>query len=151
MNKARAEYNVPMTLDEAARHRETFFKTYPGVARWHRQIANSRCTETRTLLGRRVLVGPDDFYGGKANYVIQGTAADGIKQALALLWERRHECPDALLIWAVHDEIGLEVGAGQAEAAAAWLKSCMIDGMQPLLYPLPVQVEITISQTWAGN
>jgi DNA polymerase-1 len=140
-----------MTLDEAACHRETFFRTYPGIGRWHRQITNGRATETRTLAGRRALVGLDDFYGAKANYVIQGTAADGIKQALGLLWQRRHECPDALLIWVVHDEIGLEVGTDQAKAAAAWLERCMVDGMRPLLYPVPVEVEIITSPTWAGE
>jgi DNA polymerase-1 len=36
---------------------------------------------------------------------VQCTGADGLKFALALLWERRHECPGAAPILAVHDEV----------------------------------------------
>ncbi|VTU02587.1 unnamed protein product [Gemmataceae bacterium] len=37
------------------------------------------------LGGRRVAVEPDQFFGAKANYVINGTGGDGLKRALVLL------------------------------------------------------------------
>jgi hypothetical protein len=51
-----------------------------------------------------------------------GACADGLKLALALLWERRDECPEAIPILAVHDEIVVEVKDDKAAATQAWLK-----------------------------
>jgi DNA polymerase I-like protein with 3'-5' exonuclease and polymerase domains len=53
-------------------------------------------------------------------------------------------------VLAVHDEIVIECDAGQAEAAGAWLKQAMLDGMVPLAAPVPVEVEVTIAPTWGG-
>jgi DNA polymerase-1 len=148
--KARADFAVEMTLPEANRYRATFFATYQGIARWHDAIRSSAATETRTLTGRRALVKADDFYGGKANYVVQGTGADGLKLALALLWERRREVPGAFPVMAVHDEIVVECDVDQADAAADWLKRAMTDAMAPLIDPVPVKVEVSVGETWAG-
>jgi DNA polymerase-1 len=85
------------------------------------------------------------------NSPVQGSGADGLKLALALLWERRAECPGAFPVLAVHDEIVVECDAGQADAAAAWLRQAMLDGMTPLLDPVPVEVEVRIARTWGGD
>ena len=50
---------------------------------------------------------------------MQGTGADGLK--LALLYERRDECPGAVPILAVHDEIVVECDEGEAEKVEAQL------------------------------
>ena len=73
---------------------------------------------------------------------MQGTGADGLKAALALLWERRAECPGAVPVLAVHDEIVVECDAGRADVTAAWVKTAMVDGMAPLVAPVPVEVEV---------
>jgi DNA polymerase-1 len=91
------------------------------------------------------------FFGGKANYAVQGSGGDGLKLALALLWERRHEVPGAFPVAVVHDEIVVEAGAEQVEAASSWLKQAMVDGMAPLLDPVPVEVELQAAPTWAGD
>ncbi len=77
--------------------------------------------ETRTLTGRRVLIPKDHWYGARANYIVQGTGGDGIKAALALLWDRREQCPHAFPILAVHDEIVIEADEDKAEQAEKWL------------------------------
>jgi len=87
----------------------------------------------------------------KLNTPVQGTGADGLKQALALLWERRQDCPGAFPVLAVHDEVVLEADAGQADAVWAWLKQAMLDGMTPLIDPVPVEVDVKVSRTWAGD
>ena len=84
------------------------------------------------------------------NFPVQGTAADGMKAAVGLLWERRDQCPGAVPVLFVHDEIVVEVAADRADAAAAWLKTCMVDGMAPLITPVPVEVEATVGPTWGG-
>jgi DNA polymerase-1 len=37
-----------------------------------------------------------------------------------------------------------------AEAVAAWLRQAMVDGMAPLIDPVPVAVDVSIGRTWAG-
>jgi DNA polymerase-1 len=147
---AKAKYDLDLTEAEAAAYRRSFFELYHGVKRWHEGIRRQRATQTRTLAGRRVLVDADGFYGSKFNYVVQGTGGDGIKRALALLWERRHQCPGAFPVMVIHDEIIVEADAGQAGAAEAWLKAAMVDAMTPLISPVPVEVEAHIGQTWGG-
>jgi DNA polymerase-1 len=148
--KARIEYGVPMTEDEARGYRDAFFRTYPALQAWHRRLARQGGTETRTILGRSVQIERDASPGKRANYAVQGTGGDGIKMALALLWERRAECPSARPILVVHDEVVLEVPADHAEAAAAWLRRAMLDGMAPLIDPVPLDVVPEIIPTWGG-
>src|SRR5262249_51840981 len=103
--------------------------------------------ETRTLAGRRRL-GVERFTE-KLNTPVQGTGADGFKQALGLLWERRGQCPGAAPGLAEHDEIVGEGPAEQAEAAQGWLTAAMVDGMQPLLPDVPVGVEVQLGRDWS--
>jgi hypothetical protein len=84
-------------------------------------------------------------------YVVQGSGADGVKAALALLWERRGEVPGAFPVLVVHDEVVVECDEGQAGAAAAWLKQAMLDGLAPLLEPVPVEVEVRTAPSWGGD
>ena len=132
---------------EADRYRTAFFRAYPGLARWHRSTPDAP-VDTRTLTGRRRL-GVNRFTE-KLNTPVQGTGADGIKLALALLGERREQLPGAFPVLAVHDEIVLECPADQADAAAAVLKTAMIDAMAPIIDPVPVEVEVTTAPSWGG-
>jgi DNA polymerase-1 len=149
--KAKAEYGIDLSVEDARRYRESFFRTYPAIQSWHNRIKRQKAKETRTLAGRRVLVEADGFFGGKANYVVQGTGGDGVKLALALLWERHGEVPGAFPVMVIHDEIVVECDQGQAEAAAMWLRQAMLDGMAPLIEPVPVEVEVKVARTWAGG
>jgi DNA polymerase I-like protein with 3'-5' exonuclease and polymerase domains len=65
--------------------------------------------------------------------------------------ERRGEMPGAFLVLAVHDEIVVECEEAQAGAAALWLKQAMLDGMAPLVVPVPVEVEVKASRTLGGD
>jgi DNA polymerase-1 len=105
--------------------------------------------ETRTLAGRR----RQDVrrYTEKLNTPVQGTGADGLKLALALLWERRAECPGAFPVLAVHDEVVVECADGQAAAVEDWLRQVMVEAMAPLIDPVPVEVEVRSGRTWAGD
>ena len=64
---------------------------------------------------------------------MQGRRTEGPKRALALLHERRDECPGAVPILAVHGEIVVECDEGDAEEVEAWLERAMIDGMDVVL------------------
>src|SRR5215212_1546149 len=53
---------------------------------------------------------------------VRGTAADGLKLALALLLERRDECPGAVPVLVCHDEAVVECDAERATDTKAWLE-----------------------------
>ena len=155
---ARDSYETDITLEEASLYKRRFFETYPGLAAWHeqeRQRMKHGETETRTLAGRR-RVGVERFTEW-VNAPVQGTGADGLKLAMALLWERRAECPGAAPVACVHDEILVECDEDEAKKVEAWLEKAMIDGMDEILNGpnvkgphVPVEVETWIGKTWAG-
>jgi DNA polymerase-1 len=149
--KAKAEYGLELTAADAERYRQAFFAGYPGVAAWHRRLRREATPAVRTLAGRRCPLPEQHFYGTRANYTVQGTGGDGLKLALALLWERRGDCPGAVPVLAVHDEVVVEADAAQADAAAAWLRAAMIDAMAPLIDPVPVEVEVKVAESWGGS
>ena len=88
----------------------------------------------------------------KINHPVQGTTADGMKLALALLWERREECPGAVPVLAVHDEIVVECDEEDAEKAKAWLVKSMKDGMDAVVNVseprVPIEVEASAAKMW---
>jgi DNA polymerase I len=89
----------------------------------------------------------------RLNAPVQGTAADGLKLTLALLWERRSECPDAVPILVCHDEIVVECDAEKAANAKVWLEGMMIESMDVVLngtdvVDVPVEVEARIVRSW---
>ena len=154
---ARSVYGVEMSLEEARLYRERFFETYPGIKRWHehegREYRKSN-TETRTLTGRR-RTGVTRVTE-RLNSPVQGIGADGLKLALAYLWERRHECPGAVPILAVHDEIVVECYEDDAEKIKTWLERAMVDGMEEVLnrpeaggIRVPVEVELEYGRRWS--
>ena len=143
-----------MSLEEATLYRRRFFQTYPGLKSWHdneRQAWLRGETETRTLTGRRrtnVERLPD-----RLNAPVQGTGADGLKLALALLWERRNECPGAIPVLVCHDEVVVECDVARAAEAKAWLQKAMIEGMAAVIngmdeVDVPVEVEARIARSW---
>jgi DNA polymerase-1 len=110
---AKQSYGVEMTLVEARRYREAFFRTYPGLRGWHQRAGGNGAVDTRTLGGRRRI--GVDRYTERLNTPVQGTGADGLKAAIALLWERRSEVPSAVPVLFCHDEIVVECDAADAE------------------------------------
>jgi len=148
---AKSQYGVDLTEQDARRYRGAFFRSYPGLGAWHQSVRPRKTTETRTLAGRRRLLNDKTPDTHRLNTPVQGTGADGLKLALALLWERRQEVPGALPVLAVHDEIVIEADTDQAGAVEAWLKKAMVDAMAPLLTPVPVEVEVKTGRTWGGD
>lgn len=155
---ARNNYGVEMSVGQAERYWRDFFETYPTLKAWHDEeylALKKGSTETRTLSGRR-RTGVAKF-PERLNSPVQGTGADGIKLALALLWERRGECPGATPILVVHDEIVIECDEDRAGDAARWLEKSMVDGMEDLLNApdlegphVPVEVDTEVGKTWVN-
>jgi DNA polymerase-1 len=167
---ARANYGVTLTDQQAQAYRSTFFKLYPALQKWHDTTAaglrtllaqNPDGTHTvQTLGGRRRVLSASkrDRVTGKLypnktdalNTPVQGTGADGLKTAIALLWNRRAQCPSAVPIIFCHDEIVLEVLEADGNRAAEWLRRCMVEAVATLIEPVPVEVEVAVGRTWGG-
>lgn len=132
-----------VTLDEAEEYRIEFLNVYPKV----RELQDSllRADYIKTLGGRR-------WQGGnlsmtqRLNLPIQGSAAEGLKEALALLVENLKDTWRLVVI--VHDEILLEVPEDDAEEAKEVLENCMIIGMKNIIKEIPVVVDSSIGNNW---
>lgn len=132
-----------VTLDEAEEYRIKFLNVYPKVR--DLQDALLRADYIKTLGGRR-------WQGGnlsmtqRLNLPIQGSAAEGLKEALALLVDSLKDTWKLVAI--VHDEILLEVPEDDAEEAKEVLENCMITGMKNIIKEIPVVVDSSIGNNW---
>lgn len=106
--------------------------------------------EIRTLSRRRHQWTEQPWVTATSNSMVQGTAADITKIALAML-------PDALagtgakLIGTVHDEILLECPEATAKVAAQILQDCMVRAGETYLKLVPVEVEACLADSWADK
>ena len=87
------------------------------------------------------------------NTPVQGTGADGLKLALALLCERRDECLGAMPVLVCHDEIVVECVTEQAVGVKAWLERAMVEGRDAVLNNVgeahvPLEVEPRVASSW---
>jgi DNA polymerase-1 len=147
-------YGVRMSLEEATLYRKRFFETYPGLKRWHdheRRAWLHVDTETRTLTGRRRT--DVQKLTDRLNAPVQGTGTDGLKLALALLWERRGEFPGAVPVLVCHDEIVVECDEDRGEVTKRWLEKAMVEGMDAVISgtgkaSVLVEVEAQIARSW---
>jgi DNA polymerase-1 len=143
---------IVLTEDEAKRYRNTFMKTYPGIRQWHRSLGEWN-TEAVVI---------DDTGSGrrrsrifsnnvKANTPVQMAEAHGFKLAMQALYASRDEVPSARLVMMVHDELIAECDYDDRYLVAKWLKSHMVDAMQPLVDGVRVDVETTIVPSYADD
>jgi len=80
------------------------------------------------------------------NAPMQGTAADIIKRAMISMddWLRADKI-DARIIMQVHDELVLEVKAGELETTGDHLRKLMIDSAD---LKVPLEVDVGIGNSW---
>ncbi|MCD5401312.1 DNA polymerase [candidate division NPL-UPA2 bacterium] len=80
----------------------------------------------------------------------QGTGADILKRALALLYDRLRErgWDDTHICLSVHDEIVLETSGEKAEDVKVLLEETMIEAGREFVPDVPIEVESVISPTW---
>ena len=148
---------IGCSLEEAEVLLRKYFEAYSGVAAFLRDAADRAVTdrESRTRSGRliyfsfdandRTQVGATQRLG--KNAPIQGSSADIIKRALALLYDALKPI-DARIVNCVHDEIVIEVAEAQAEECAAILDREMVIAAREFIRSVPVSVDIAIGDAW---
>lgn len=144
---ARNEYGIDLDIDEAVRFRNEFFRAYPGLRQWHRDQGADSVGTTETAYGRKRF--NLRVFAEKLNSPVQGSGADGLKLALARLYEERADHPGIFPVLVVHDEIVLEGPVDQSGEAQAWLERVMTEEMRKVLAEVPVEVEAVVAPEWS--
>lgn len=150
---AASSYGVQMELDQAEQIRRQFFRTYDRLRQWHgvsHNQADAGAREVRTVLGRRRLI-PEtasewERFTALVNTPVQGSCADGMKQALVLLAQRLPT--EARLISTVHDEVLVEVPEAMANEVCDLVQATMIEAMAALFPQVPIEVEAGACANW---
>ncbi len=145
-----AQQGLVLSPAEATTFQRRFAAAWPQLAAWQRRQMQGQSTEVRTASGRVRFLEPDAPGTVRANTPVQGTAGDGFKQALGLLWETAWRHASAVLVAVVHDEVVVECDAAEAGAVADWVGECLREGMGTYLKSMPVSVTITTAPTWGG-
>ena len=156
---AATQYGVSLSLERAREYREKFFATYPGLAKWHRDTGRTlREAKSRgeggivveTLAGRKRWV-PEDALTAALNTPVQGTGADGLKAAVAVLYKRLLErglWGEVRIVLLVHDEVVVEAPEPLAVVATHLLTEAMREGMEAIVKGVPIEVEAGIYADW---
>jgi DNA polymerase-1 len=137
---------------EAAEFIDAYFERYPGIERFLGQVL-AECSESgyvRTILGRRREIRGVRADAGRqrslaertaVNTVIQGSAADLIKQAMISIHRRlKRERLPARMLLQIHDELIFEVPTPELDHLASLVNEEM-SGVQQLKVPLKVDVK----------
>jgi DNA polymerase-1 len=146
---ARKNYGVKLPPDEAERFKQTFLENYSGVDAWQKKIGEEMPAVLRTKSGRTCyFLDADEEYNARLAFPIQGTAADGMKQAMVLLYPHLKRL-GAKIILAVHDELLVEAPEEHADAVKELMREYMIAGMQKYVPSVPIVVEPEVRSTWS--
>lgn len=148
---ARKSYGVVLTIEQAAAFKEQYLAAYSGIAGWQRGMQEEMPSDLRTASGRlRYFLDSDDDYGARLSHSIQGTAADGMKQALILLYNHpRFRRLGAKILLVIHDELLVEAPEAHADEVKAIVTRCMIDGMSTFVKAVPILVNADVRTSWA--
>lgn len=147
---------IEISLDEARKYIDTFFKSYPKVKGYLDDAGRSavRDNEIRNIAGRLIKYRPASdeseiaaiLREGKNN-PIQSLNADILKGAMGRLYHRLkpHE---VRLINIVHDELVFEVPGEHAETVSRIVKEEMEAAGKEYLKSVPVIAEVTVGDVW---
>jgi DNA polymerase-1 len=152
-----------ISQNEAAQFIESYFARYAGVDRYLAAILTESAATgyARTILGRRRPIEgirADSIHDSgpfrqrnlsertAINTVIQGSAADLIKQAMLNLAARlrREESPAKMLLQ-IHDELVFDVPANQVESLAKVVREEMEHALK---VDVPLVVDLSVGDNW---
>jgi DNA polymerase I-like protein with 3'-5' exonuclease and polymerase domains len=134
---------IGVSTEEAKQLMQTYFHTYAGVASWLRATAKRSMQQgyATTLAGRKrwfpVSTGTFEsalrasFERAAKNHPIQGTNADIMKRALALLHTTLPK--EAHLLLTVHDEVVVECPGALVETVEPCIQDCLVRACREFL------------------
>lgn len=138
------KFNIPMEQAESVYG--ALFDAVPFIKSTRSRVVQQaeRKGYVRTLLGRRQRLGPQHLESRRAypvfNYLIQGTAADGMKKALVDCYEAGvYDVLHLHLI--VHDETGVSVPKTKEGIEAYREQEHLMEAAMPLKVPVLAEAE----------
>lgn len=134
---------ISLTLEEAEQLRLSFLDLYPGIRRYQQIIVQAKRVKS---LGGRYFDTKGLTNAQRMNLPVQATAAEGLKEALGLLYQRSSDTWK--LVATLHDELLMEVPETDTQEAELLLKDVMVTGMKTLLKNVPVVCNISCGPTW---
>ncbi len=143
-------YGIQMSMDEAELFRKRYFQAYKGVEQWQKNIRRHLPPSSRTLSGRKHNFSEQAGLSARYNTPIQGTAADILKNALGILYERI-QGRSIQIVAVVHDEIVVECNEEESQETAHILKRSMEEAGKRYIKKVPILAEVAISKSWAGK
>lgn len=157
-------------LEEGWRIKQQFDKTYKGLLRWwsHQEKTAERQLYVTTAFGRKYpvpdIASPDGRFRSKAkrnavNGPVQGTSADIMKLAMALLYkefkkrgwiDRGPGLPDLVLMTiTIHDELVFEIHESIVKEAVPVIEHIMcVDTVRALKWTVPLKVDTEFGSDW---
>lgn len=153
------QYGVIFTPEEAREVRALFFRTWPGLARWHEEQRRLAFVNgyVRSPLGRRRrlpdIYSPIDGIAAMAerqgiNAPVQSYASDLMLLSISTM-DRVLDPRDALIVCTVHDSVILYVRRGRIQDTVRKMAQAMLYppieryfGARPLRVPLAVEFEV---------
>lgn len=136
---------ISVTQSQADYIRTLFYRSYPNIFKLHNILLTADVIRS---VGGKIWNNIPKGDVKRMNLPIQASAAEGFKEALALLVESLKEYPEWKLTNIIYDEVLLEVPAYEAEKAKQILQKSMIQGMESILKIVPVIVDIKIQDNW---
>jgi DNA polymerase I-like protein with 3'-5' exonuclease and polymerase domains len=143
-------FGVRLSLEEAVKFNNLFFKKFTGIARWQVSIYRHSHNESRTIGGRLRVWEKIPSITELYNTPVQGTGADILKRALSKLYDRLKGLNTSIVL-IVHDEILLEAPGTIAQGVKDILLQCMVEAGKEYLRKVPVKVEAVIGNSWADR
>lgn len=145
-------YGVYMTLDEAKKRRDQWFKRWPEMKGYFKHVEKwSRQKWVKQFVSNRIRGGTG--FCDSANSPFQGLAADGIKHALWLVTKAAYCDPQSVLYGSrpvnmVHDEIIIEAPEDSGAEAAEELSRLMILGMSHYVPDVKIETSLAMARRW---
>jgi DNA polymerase I len=161
MMRARVDYGIPMTIEEARHIHLVYLKTYPGIPKyWESQIEKvQQLGYAETFAGRRVRVTGDwermgwQMGSTAINYRIQGTGGDQKYLALSVLTPILTKYAARLLI-DLHDGLYLEVPDAHVgefcELANHLLNTLPYTQAWGFTPPIPLPWDCKVGKSWGA-
>jgi DNA polymerase-1 len=150
---AEIDFDVKISLEEAQQFSKAFFRRYKGIKRWHQHLQRlvyvHQVREVSTRLGRRRLWAGKPRLTELINHPVQGLNADIIKCAIHKLRKplRQHQ---AFLLATIYDEVLIECPQSAIATLQPIVHRILIEVAAPLLAPIPVEVSMSVGESWGG-
>ena len=144
--------NLGVDLETATKLSNAYNEAYPGIRVYQNKVQSDLTLKgyVQNLYGRRYYIEKSTNYYKGSNYLIQGTCADGLKEAEIEICEYLKDKKSRFIL-PVHDEVIIEVHPDEEEEVPKKVKEIMekIGNTMPFV-PFLSEVEMTDSN-WANK